>query len=680
MSGTSGEQGQFFSMEIANKALVDGNFEEALKHFFVCIKMLPVERRGRYEDQFAAAIHGWITQSSEHAARAVNLYPQIRDLFPETVRTKIAIVKAVQISGQGKWLLNCLPIVKEAMALTTNPEDRAILRIARVNLTTVPFPQWHIRMVNDTMRNEFFLQALTASIKSKSSVVFDIGSGTGLLSVMAARMSNLVIALEEDVCLAMISKEVLKRNKVADRVTVHAKNSMQFETSQNADVIVSETMDCCCFGERIIETFLDAHVRFAHENTIFIPQKATVYVRLFQCREIFDIHCQDYSGIRYRSEYVKINDEPTEQPYWCAAREDYAEFEFLSPPEELHTADFSRLDVLQKSLRCEGSTKLKPKKKGVAHGFTIHFVADLTGTGVLVDSGDCHAWDYGVVPFKEPCVVDVGQELDVSWKLVNNRLDVYNNFYSEKLQKAGSLIQYQTISMDRLHKIRDDSYFKQMMAEITINELPFTEDISFCVPAECVLKTYPNKEPTGTIIAGFIRHDGSLNQDNMFRIEQCVGHRDFVKKIVPSQVRIYGHLFYSDYIHFDARPDPTAHCKVDLATVRNFNLREMRDIRLTQRNDIVLASEEFEMIFFDNDPNNYRNDLYETVTKEITVQPNLGAADGVLYEFEVLGVRNSKLRPVAAFLFQDRIRTGDQPITLNFDYHLGEMLISLKED
>lgn len=52
-----------FSMEKAERAFLDGNFEEALKHFFVCIRMLPVERRGVYEDQFAAALHGIIRKN-----------------------------------------------------------------------------------------------------------------------------------------------------------------------------------------------------------------------------------------------------------------------------------------------------------------------------------------------------------------------------------------------------------------------------------------------------------------------------------------------------------------------------------------------------------------------------------------------------------------------------------------
>uniref|UniRef100_A0A8R1HLW7 Uncharacterized protein n=1 Tax=Caenorhabditis japonica TaxID=281687 RepID=A0A8R1HLW7_CAEJA len=176
-----------FSMVTAERAFLDGDFETALKHFFVCIIMLPEERRELYEDQFAAAIHGWIALNPENVSRALSLYPQIRQLFPNTIRTKISLIRAVQSTDNTRWLLNCLPICKDAQELATKLEDIVALRITRVNLATMPFPQWHIRMINDAQRNKAFARALSMSIKSRSSIVFDIGSGTGLLSVIAAK-------------------------------------------------------------------------------------------------------------------------------------------------------------------------------------------------------------------------------------------------------------------------------------------------------------------------------------------------------------------------------------------------------------------------------------------------------------------------------------------------------------
>ena len=46
-------------------------------------------------------------------------------------------------------------------------------------------PLWHAPMINDDSRNNFYLSALKSVVKKNSSV-FEIGTGSALLSIMAA--------------------------------------------------------------------------------------------------------------------------------------------------------------------------------------------------------------------------------------------------------------------------------------------------------------------------------------------------------------------------------------------------------------------------------------------------------------------------------------------------------------
>ena len=48
-------------------------------------------------------------------------------------------------------------------------------------------PHWHTQMINDKDRNNFYLSALKSVIKTNSSVL-EIGTGSGLLSMMAANL------------------------------------------------------------------------------------------------------------------------------------------------------------------------------------------------------------------------------------------------------------------------------------------------------------------------------------------------------------------------------------------------------------------------------------------------------------------------------------------------------------
>lgn len=81
-------------------------------------------------------------------------------------------------------------IAEQASALLTTPAGRpstdseAFTRIARRTV-----PRWHFAMLNDTERNDALAGALARGIPSGATVL-DIGSGSGLLAMAAARAAR----------------------------------------------------------------------------------------------------------------------------------------------------------------------------------------------------------------------------------------------------------------------------------------------------------------------------------------------------------------------------------------------------------------------------------------------------------------------------------------------------------
>ena len=55
------------------------------------------------------------------------------------------------------------------------------------NLAASLLPRWHFPMLNDTERNLRFEAAIEKSVREGGRTVLDLGAGTGLLSLMAAR-------------------------------------------------------------------------------------------------------------------------------------------------------------------------------------------------------------------------------------------------------------------------------------------------------------------------------------------------------------------------------------------------------------------------------------------------------------------------------------------------------------
>jgi protein arginine N-methyltransferase 7 len=104
---------------------------------------------------------------------------------------------------------------------------------------------FHYAMVNDHPRNEFFQQAL-ARVISPAAHVLEIGTGSGLLAMIAARLgARHVTAIEANVHMAALARKNIAANGLADRITVLNAMSTDVMPEQlaphgPADVLVSE--------------------------------------------------------------------------------------------------------------------------------------------------------------------------------------------------------------------------------------------------------------------------------------------------------------------------------------------------------------------------------------------------------------------------------------------------------
>lgn len=137
--------------------------------------------------------------------------------------------------------------------------------------------EYHRTLIADRVRNDAFEAALARVIRKGETVVADIGAGTGLLGLMAARLGAREVHLYEAAEVAGVAQEILKRNR-AKNCHLMPFHSTEMRDPPRADVVVSETLGNYPFEENIVETLNDAVRRHLKRGGIVVPGRLAQFV------------------------------------------------------------------------------------------------------------------------------------------------------------------------------------------------------------------------------------------------------------------------------------------------------------------------------------------------------------------------------------------------------------------
>ena len=137
--------------------------------------------------------------------------------------------------------------------------------------------EYHRTLIADRVRNAAFEAALRAVIKKGVTTVADIGTGTGLLALMAVKLGAREVFLYEAAEVAGVAAKVLKANGARNCHLIPC-HSTEMVDPPKVDVVVSETLGNYAFEEHIIETLSDAKKRFLKPGGVLIPRRLEQFV------------------------------------------------------------------------------------------------------------------------------------------------------------------------------------------------------------------------------------------------------------------------------------------------------------------------------------------------------------------------------------------------------------------
>ncbi|XP_055587107.1 protein arginine N-methyltransferase 1 [Uranotaenia lowii] len=150
----------------------------------------------------------------------------------------------------------------------------------------------HEEMLKDEVRTLTYRNAMYHNKHLfKGRTVLDIGCGTGILSMFAAKAgATKVIAVE---CSNIIdyAQKIVEANHLDDVITLVKGKVEEIELPdgiQSVDIIISEWMGYCLFYESMLDTVIYARDKWLKPNGMMFPDRCTLFVSAIEDRQYKD--------------------------------------------------------------------------------------------------------------------------------------------------------------------------------------------------------------------------------------------------------------------------------------------------------------------------------------------------------------------------------------------------------
>ncbi|KAA0720890.1 Protein arginine N-methyltransferase 8-B [Triplophysa tibetana] len=127
----------------------------------------------------------------------------------------------------------------------------------------------------------------------KDKIVLDVGSGTGILSMFAAKAGAKHVYGIECSSISEYSEKIIKSNHLNNVITIIKGKVEEAELPvDKVDIIISEWMGYCLFYESMLNTVIYARDKWLKPGGYMFPDRATLYVVAIEDRQYkdFKIH------------------------------------------------------------------------------------------------------------------------------------------------------------------------------------------------------------------------------------------------------------------------------------------------------------------------------------------------------------------------------------------------------
>ncbi|HEU0302896.1 MAG TPA: 50S ribosomal protein L11 methyltransferase [Longimicrobium sp.] len=226
----------------------------------------------------------------------------------------------------------------------------------------------HGAMIADRVRMDAYAAALERTVRP-GCVVLDIGTGTGMMALLACRLGARRVYAVDPGDAIHLARQAARENGMADRIQLVQGISTEIELPERADVIVSDLRGVLPVFERHLASIADARERLLAPGGVLVPRSDTVWAAPVEAegayREIVEPWDEQSRGFDLSAaRRAALNT-------WAKAR--FSPADRVAEPCRWAVLDYRTI----RDADVGGTLEWTAARPATAHGFAAWFDADL---------------------------------------------------------------------------------------------------------------------------------------------------------------------------------------------------------------------------------------------------------------------------------------------------------------
>jgi SAM-dependent methyltransferase len=264
----------------------------------------------------------------------------------------------------------------------------------------------HRSMISDRTRTFSFREAINEVVR-RDSVVVDLGSGTGILALFAAKAGAARVYAIERTGMIDVARQIAARNGIDNIIWLRA-DSSEVSLPEPCTVLVSECLGYFALQENMLTDLLQFRERWLVPEGALIPQGVTLSLVPVECAQAYDnVSFWASAGTDYGIDFEDLRQIGANSTY----RHRFEQANLLAEPASVAQLDLRSATEASMDVEC----RFLMNRAGVFHGGAGYFGSMLSDS-VYLDTrpGSFTHWQQEFFPASRPYQVESGQRVDIT--------------------------------------------------------------------------------------------------------------------------------------------------------------------------------------------------------------------------------------------------------------------------